>query len=167
MVRYALLGLLAAADRHGYELKQSFETMLGGTWPLNIGQVYTTLARLERDGLVRCRLEPQVSTPDRKVYVITPAGRASLRAWLEAQQDTHVVRDEFVMRVLLSRTLGDTDPHELIDRQRDGCLRSLADLVDLRDEAGSPPERTLVLEAAIQHAEADLRWLDICEDYVR
>src|SRR5439155_20459473 len=100
MLKFVLLGLLDAEPRYGYELKAVFEQLLGGTWPLNIGQVYTTLSRLERDGLVECHLVPQELLPDRKVYALTDAGRAELTAWAE-QPDTGPVslRDEFLLKI--------------------------------------------------------------------
>src|SRR5260370_33754063 len=83
MLKYALLGLLAKEPRHGYDLKQTFERLLGGTWALNIGQVYTTLGRLERDGLVRAEVVPQSQAPDRKVFAVTAAGHEALRSGLD------------------------------------------------------------------------------------
>ena len=83
MLRYAVLALLARASLHGYELKAAFERLLGGTWTLNIGQVYTVLAKLEADGLVECRVEPQDKVPDRKVYSLTEKGEAQLTAVVE------------------------------------------------------------------------------------
>ena len=100
MLRYVVLGLLGAEPRYGYELKAVFEAFLGGTWPLNIGQVYTTLTRLERDGLVVAEVVPQDQTPDRKVYALTDAGRAELDAWLAAVEIGPVrLRDEFFLRI--------------------------------------------------------------------
>ena len=83
MLKYLLLALLAKAPHHGYELKQSFEDMLGGTWLLNIGQVYTTLGRLEEDGLIEPTVVRQDLLPDRKVYSLTQLGEKELRRWLE------------------------------------------------------------------------------------
>ena len=82
MFKYALLGLLAQEPRHGYDLKTAFETLLGGTWPLNIGQVYSTLSRLERDGFVESQVVPQDLLPDRKVYALTQTGLEELDRWL-------------------------------------------------------------------------------------
>src|SRR5947208_15504267 len=82
VLKFALLGLLAKESRHGYDLKRAFERLLGGTWPINIGQIYTTLTRLERDGLVTAETVTQTSVPDRKVYSLTPAGHDALAEWL-------------------------------------------------------------------------------------
>jgi len=82
MLKYALLALIAREPRHGYDLKSAFEEAMGGTWPLNIGQIYTTLSRLERDGLVESTVVEQDVRPNRKVYRITQEGEKELDRWL-------------------------------------------------------------------------------------
>src|SRR5688572_17189694 len=95
MIKFVLLALLSTRRRHGYELKQEFEARFAGTWPLNIGQVYTTLARMERDGLVESEIVPQEVVPDRRVYAITEDGRRDLKQWLVDPVDGPVrLKDE-------------------------------------------------------------------------
>jgi DNA-binding PadR family transcriptional regulator len=163
IVKYGLLGLLAKEPRHGYELKASFEELLGGSWPLNIGQVYTTLARLERDGLVEAEVVAQEPLPDRKVYSITPGGRDDLTTWMDEPSEAPVrVRDELFLKVLLQMRLEGADPGLLIARQRQRHMQSLADLQGARGGADSTTQ--LLVDAAMLHIEADLKWLDLCEN---
>lgn len=171
MLRYALLGLLSAEPRYGYELKAVFEELLGGTWPLNIGQVYTTLARLERDGLVRCEVVPQDLLPDRKVYFLTPEGETELQEWLSrpTQGPIHL-REELFIKVLVASVAevggpGSTEvgAPNLIAAQRREHVQALAQIQRLRQDPALPRPTALLLEAAALRAEADLKWLAVCE----
>ena len=168
MLRYVMLGLLGAEPRYGYELKAVFEAFLGGTWPLNIGQVYTTLTRLERDGLVVAEVVPQDQTPDRKVYALTDAGRAELDAWLAAVEEGPVrLRDEFFLRIAVRSLTDPTGTAELIHAQRVAHLETLADLTHAQDDAALHPSTSLLLEGAMLRVEADLRWLDVAESRLK
>ena len=165
MLKYALLGLLAQRPRHGYELKAAFEELLGGTWPLNIGQVYTTMGRLERDGLVRCEVVEQDPRPDRKVYSLTETGEKELDRWLAEPVGEPVrLKDELFLKLLLHGVLGTVDPTELIATQRQRCLDALAELTDLQTAPSVGQATALLLEGAILHLEADIRWLDRCDE---
>jgi len=162
--RFALLGLLAKQARHGYELKQSFERLLAGTWPVNIGQIYTTLARLERDGLVRSEVVPQSQVPDRKVFTLTPAGWDELHRWLSEPADaTARLKDELFVKVLVHSLVDGGDPGELLWAQRQRLMEAMAELDEALADASTAPASGLVLEAAMLHLEADLRWLDLVE----
>src|SRR2546427_307432 len=126
MLKFALLGLLAKESRHGYDLKRAFERMLGGTWPINIGQIYTTLTRLERDGLVTAETVAQSNVPDRKVYSLTAAGHDALTDWLaEAVEDTVVLKDEMYVKILVHSEVEEGNATELIWRQRQHHLQVL------------------------------------------
>jgi DNA-binding PadR family transcriptional regulator len=173
-MREVLLALLADGREHGYELKQAVEQTFGGTWPpLNIGQIYTTLGRLERDGLVQSEHVSQEGRPDKRVYTLTDAGRAELREWIEAPVAGARLKDEFFTKLVLARLPGvarlngASDPLALINRQRReylGMLRQL-NLALLREEEdhGRGTSAALLIEGAILHLEADLKWLDVCE----
>ena len=101
MIKYLLLGLLAGDPRHGYELKGLFEDLFGGTWPLNPGQVYMTLQRLEDDGLVTSEVVEQDLLPDRRVYSLTEDGRFELKKWTTESSDGPIrIREEMVAKVL-------------------------------------------------------------------
>ena len=168
MLRFALLALLARSDRHGYELKAAFEELLGGTWPLNIGQVYTTLARLERDGLVTCHVQPQDNLPDRKTYSLTELGWAELTAWLAAPAEEVVnLKGESFIKVVLASLVDGADLPSLLMGQREKHFQALADLADVRDRADLNPVTRLAVEAAMLHLEADLQWLDFCEQHAK
>jgi DNA-binding PadR family transcriptional regulator len=162
LVKYGLLGLLAKEPRHGYELKVAFEELLGGSWPLNIGQVYSTLGRLERDALVEAEVVAQDPLPDRKVYSITQTGRDDLARWMDEPNEAPVrLRDDLFLKVLLQSRFAGADSRPLIARQRQIYLQALAELSALRSDDQFP---RLLVEAAMLHIEADLKWLELCED---
>jgi DNA-binding PadR family transcriptional regulator len=168
-MRNAFLALLAGGPAHGYELKQAFEEALGGVWPpLNAGQVYTTLARLERDGLVRGAQVEQAHRPDKKVYELTADGRAAIEAWLDAAVEGPRLKDEFFLKLVLARAAGlnsTHDPAVLIERQRHRYLQELRELNQVAARADATGNRTaaLLAEGAMLHLQADLKWLELCE----
>lgn len=168
-MRQAFLALLAKVPAHGYELKQAFDAALGGVWPpLNIGQVYTTLGRLERDGLVRSAFVEQAHRPDKKVYELTAEGRAALEVWIEAPAEGPRLKDEFFLKLVLAQTAGlnsTHDPAVLIANQRRRYLQELRELDALAVQAGAAGNETaaLLAEGAILHLQADLKWLELCE----
>jgi DNA-binding PadR family transcriptional regulator len=165
MLRYLLLGLLAERPRYGYDLRKLFEQFLGGTWPLNVGQVYTTLARLEADGWIQCEVVEQELLPDRKVYSLTEEGEAQLDRWANEPVEGPIrLRDEFFLRVLVRSRIDDGDPRILIARQRRNHLVALAELMQLRNDPGLEPATALLLDGAALRAEADLKWLELCEE---
>src|SRR5262245_32978836 len=115
-IRYGLLALLRSGPKHGYQLRVAFEESTGGTWPLNIGQVYTTLSRLERDGLVNALPE---SEGGQRSYEITPAGRTDLATWFS----TPVLRgdrprDELAIKLALALTTPGVDVRAVVQTQR-------------------------------------------------
>lgn len=161
-LRHALLGLLQAGPRHGYELKQAFEDVLAGTWEVNPGQIYTTLARLERDGLVANELVAQDGRPDKKVFRLTEAGRAELNNWFETTLSDQWPRDEFLVKLLIYRIVHGSDGRPLIWQQRRSHLETIRELMKLRQQSTNPIQR-LLLERTALHLEAEIRWLDQCE----
>jgi DNA-binding PadR family transcriptional regulator len=168
VLRYVMLGLLGAEPRYGYELKAVFEAFLGGTWPLNIGQVYTTLGRLEREGLVVAEVVPQDQVPDRKVYALTDAGRAELEGWISAVEEGPVrLRDEFFLRIAVRSLTDPAGAAGLIHAQRAAHLETLADLARVQEDPGMHPSTTLLLEGAMLRVEADLRWLEVAESRLK
>jgi DNA-binding PadR family transcriptional regulator len=161
-MRHPFLALLAARPAHGYELKQALDERFGSTLPtLNAGQVYTTLARLERDGLVRGRDVPDDSR-QKRVYELTAAGREALDEWVSTPTPATRLRDEFFLKLVLAAHAGVADPRALIERQRREYLQALRDLAGVAPNgnvAGS-----LLVEGAALHLEADLKWLDLCQE---
>ncbi|GAA0974737.1 helix-turn-helix transcriptional regulator [Acrocarpospora macrocephala] len=160
-IRHGLLVLLSRGPRHGYQLRGEFEASTGATWPLNIGQVYTTLARMERDGLV----EPGESDEQgRVVYTITAAGRAELGRWFSTpvvQSDRP--RDELVIKLAMAVTAKEVDVAEVIRTQRTATMRALQQLTRAKRAVTEGVAQRLVLDSMIFRAEAEQRWLDHCE----
>jgi DNA-binding PadR family transcriptional regulator len=163
-VQYALLGLLHEEPRHGYELKQEFDRVLSPQRPLPFGQVYATLARLERDGRISIEGVERAEGPDRKRYAITDAGRSALRAWLAQPlpPEPHLQTELYVkvvLAILLEQPL-----NELLDTQRRSHLSRMRELTALR--LSKPLATALLADYAIYHLEADLRWLEMTTDRV-
>ena len=165
-MREVLLGLLYKEPSHGYELKQAIQSMFGELWPeVNIGQIYQTLGRLERVGLVRSATVAQDSRPDKRVYELTSAGREELQRWVDDPLPAVRVRDTFFSKLLLAWRTRLADPVVLIDRQRRAYLHQLRELGVLADTTASLVGR-LAVEAATLHVQADLKLLEFCEEAV-
>jgi DNA-binding PadR family transcriptional regulator len=161
-VRHGLLALLADSPKYGYQLRATFEQQTGGTWPLNIGQVYTTLARLDRDGLV-------VATGDdgqgHNVYALTEAGHGEVARWFATPvARTDRPRDELAIKLSLALTVPGVDVRAVVQAQRTATLHDLQELTQLKMQAGDDDLAwLLVLDSLIFQAEAETRWLDSCE----
>jgi DNA-binding PadR family transcriptional regulator len=168
-MRHAFLALLANQPRHGYDLKVAIEQLFGDALPpMNAGQIYTTLARLARDGLVQSAHVAQPHRPDKRVYALTEAGREALATWLNEPAPGPQLKDEFFMKLVLAQMPGvdgHRGPAAIIARQRQAYLQSLRDLNDLaaRAERESRATTLLLIEGAMLHLQADLTWLDLCE----
>lgn len=161
-VKLSLLALLGEKPRHGYELKSEFDRRTGGTWPLNIGQVYTTLERLERDGLVE---RGEEDADGRVVHSLTPAGRALVDEWFSSPvAEATPPRNELAIKIALAVTLADRDVTQLIQTQRRASVERLQGYARARRQA-DPDDLAwqLVLESLVQAADAEVRWLDHCE----
>jgi DNA-binding PadR family transcriptional regulator len=161
-VRQGLLALLAEQPRYGYELRTEFESRTGGTWPLNVGQVYTTLARLERDG---CVTASGASETGQRYYEITAPGRAEVAAWFSTpvrREDRP--RDELAIKLALAVGHPDADLRAVIQAQRSDSMRALQDYTRLKARAADGDLAwLLVLDAMVFQTEAEVRWLDHCE----
>src|SRR3954452_7945544 len=167
MVRNGLLALLERGPMYGYQLRSEFEAATGTTWPLNIGQVYTTLARLERDGLVTAIGDGDAE--GRVTYELTAAGREEVARWFAtpvARQSRP--RDELAIKLAMALTTPGGDVQGVIQAQRTATLRSLQELTKLKAGADEVAAAAwlLVLEAMIFQAAAEVRWLDHCETRV-
>lgn len=161
-IRHGLLALLAEQPRYGYELRGEFEARTGSTWPLNVGQVYTTLARLERDG---CVVASGSSDTGQQNYEITPAGRAEVASWFTTpvrREDRP--RDELAIKLALAVGHPDADLRAVIQAQRSDSMRALQDYTRLKARAGDGDLGwLLVLDAMVFQTEAEVRWLDHSE----
>jgi DNA-binding PadR family transcriptional regulator len=168
-VRNALLALLEQGPRYGYQLRAEFEHRTGGTWPLNVGQVYTTLARLERDGLVEGRGE---DGEGHVVYAVTVAGRDEVAAWFGSPvARTQPPREELAIKLALAVSVPGVDVGSVIQQQRSATMVALQDYTRLkRRTTGDDPQELawgLVLDSLVFTAEAEIRWLDHCEARLR
>lgn len=167
-LRFGILGLLAEEPLHGYEVKSRYEALFGGTRELNIGQVYTTLQRLERDGLVDTVGERGDRGKQR--YGLTKPGKSALEEWLrEPEEEPQQLRQDIYLKLLLISRLANGNLEDLLARHRRVCLQQLKDLGDLerrarRDGRG---DLMLLLQGAILHTEADLKWIDVCAEETR
>ena len=179
-IRNGILALLVEAPRHGYQVKTDFEERTGGTWPLNIGQVYTTLARLERDGLVTVVTEgngnvigngsgnASAGDASRIVYAATEVGRAVVREWFTTPvHRTQAPRDELAIKLALAVRAPGVEVAALVQAQRSEAVRSLQELTRLKVNAGDGGDGDLawllVVDSMVFQAEAEVRWLDHCE----
>jgi len=165
-VRHSLLALLAAEPAHGYGLKSSFEKSTAGAWPLNVGQVYTTLARLERDGLIE---GDAGDDEERSNWRITREGRAELAAWYAAPVDDRPARDELAIKVLVALAAGSVDVTKILQAQRTATLERLQEWTRSKRRADPDSDLAwlLLLDALILKAEAEVKWLDRCEERLR
>jgi DNA-binding PadR family transcriptional regulator len=174
-IRYGLLALLERGPMYGYQLRSEFERTTGATWPLNIGQVYTTLSRLQRDGLVE-EGEAGDDTGHGKtehgkvVYRLTDGGREELARWFTTPvtQDDRP-RDELAIKVALAVTTPGVDARAVVQAQRTATVRHLQELTRLKAGTADQPSDAdlawlLVLDSMIFRAEAEVRWLDHSEN---
>ena len=175
-VRQALLALLEQGPMYGYQLRAEFERRTGATWPLNVGQVYTTLTRLERDGLVVP--ETAESGDDGEghvVYRVTDAGRDEVAAWFTTPVErTQPPRDELAIKLALAVTVPGVDVGTVIQQQRSATMAAMQDYTRLKraGRAADPQDPSdmawsLVLDSLVFSAEAEVRWLDHCEARLR
>ena len=164
-LRFGILGLLSQGPLHGYEIKHRFEELLGGTWEVNIGQVYTTFQRLERDHLI----QPQGSRGDRGKlsYAITNEGRRAFDLWLgQPAEHPQQLREDIYVKLLLAGRLANGRLGDILNGQRRVCLQQLHDLGELEARARREgrTDLALMLTGAILHTEADLKWIDACDE---
>jgi DNA-binding PadR family transcriptional regulator len=162
-VRHAMLALLSEGPTYGLRLREEFEDRTGEVWPLNVGQVYTTLQRLERDGLV----ESDGSAEDgpQKVFRITPEGERELAVWLRTPPDlSSPPRDELVMKVLIALRVPGTDPHEVIQAHRRYLVQLMQQWTRIKeDEADGGLSLLLAVDAELFRLDAVVRWLDVAD----
>jgi DNA-binding PadR family transcriptional regulator len=165
-VRHALLALLSEGPKYGLQLRQEFEARTGEVWPLNVGQVYTTLQRLERDGLVES--EGGDEGPQ-KGYHLTEPGRAELLQWLqEPQADVSPPRDELLIKVLVAVQVPGVEVHDVIQVHRRHLLQLMQRYTAVKaDAAEDDVALALVVDAELFRMEGAVRWLDSAEVRLR
>ncbi len=166
VVREVLLALLAGEASHGYQLRARLALALGPLGEaLNDGQVYVTLGRLEKAGLLTSRRVGQTDRPDRKVYELTPAGNERVTEWLQDTSWPKPAPAEFHLKLVAAAAAGLADPVGIVDRQRHELLVGLgqAQRAALAEPDGSVA--ALLLEGVVLRLQADLRWLEACARY--
>jgi DNA-binding PadR family transcriptional regulator len=169
-VRHALLALLSEGPKYGLQLREEFEADTGQVWPLNVGQVYTTLQRLERDGLVvalgdGAELEPG----PQKAYRITETGSAELAQWLRVPPDlSSPPRDDLVMKVLIAVRVPGTDVSAVIQAHRRYLVQLMQEWTRLKeDDNGNDLAFSLVVDSELFRLDSVVRWLDAAEGRLR
>jgi DNA-binding PadR family transcriptional regulator len=168
-VRHALLALLSDGPKYGLQLREEFEANTGQVWPLNVGQVYTTLQRLERDGLVATHGDQTTEPGPQKAYRITDAGSAELTQWLMVPPDLSVPpRDDLVMKVLIAVRVPDTDVSQVIQAHRRYLVQLMQEWTRLKeDDHGQDVPFSLVVDSELFRLDSVVRWLDAAEARLR
>jgi DNA-binding PadR family transcriptional regulator len=164
-IRHALLALLSEGPKYGLQLRQEFEARTGEVWPLNVGQVYTTLQRLERDGLVEAYGDEPDDEGPQKGFRLTGAGASELDEWLRTPPESvPPPRDELVIKVLVALTVPGVDVHDVIQAHRRHLVETMQRYTHVK---GETPEDdlglTLVVDAEIFRLDAAVRWLDAAD----
>jgi DNA-binding PadR family transcriptional regulator len=165
-IRHALLALLSEGPKYGLQLRQEFEARTGEVWPLNVGQVYTTLQRLERDGLVESDGEEE---GPQKGFRITGEGAAELAAWLRTPPDlSSPPRDELVIKILIAVQLPHVDVHEVVQAHRRYLVQLMQEWTRLKEYAADRDLGFgLVVDAELYRLDAVVRWLDAADGRIK
>jgi DNA-binding PadR family transcriptional regulator len=164
-IRHSLLALLSTGPMYGQQLKVEFEARTGELWPLNVGQVYTTLNRLERDGLVAATNELDAAL---RPYVITAEGQAELATWFRAGPgDEPPPRDELVMKVLLAASVDPDGVVEVIQSHRRQTIEGMRRFTRLKALDDATPATLMMCDAELFRLEAAVRWLDSVDARLR
>ena len=170
-VRHALLALLSEGPKYGLQLREEFEARTGEVWPLNVGQVYTTLQRLERDGLVEsddAGQDGREKTPQ-KAFRITAAGHDELEGWLRTPPDLSAPpRDELIMKVLVAMRVPGIDVQDVIQVHRRYLVELMQQWTRIKEaEADSDLGLALVVDAELFRLDSVIRWLDAADGRIK
>ncbi len=158
-VGQTFLGLLEAQPRYGYDLKRAYDERFGKARPLAYGQVYATLARLLRTGLIEIDAVEPGEGPERKRYAITDAGVSDVALWLgQAEKPDLYLQSTLYTKVIVALLTG-RPAVEILDTQRAGHLRHMRELT--RRKGSGDLADDLICDHALFHLEADLRWLEL------
>jgi DNA-binding PadR family transcriptional regulator len=162
-IKHALLALLSDQPKYGLQLRQEFEEKTGEIWPLNVGQVYTTLQRLERDGLVAS--DGAERDGRENVFRLTDDGSAELLAWLSTPDPASAPpRDELTIKVLIALSVPGVDVRDIVQRHRRHLVEAMQQFTRLKEDASADDVAlSLVVDAELFRLEAKVRWLDAAE----
>jgi DNA-binding PadR family transcriptional regulator len=166
-VRHALLALLSEGPKYGLQLRQEFEARTGEVWPLNVGQVYTTLQRLERDGLVES--DDADDDGPQRAYRITAGGERELAAWLRTPPDlSSPPRDELVIKILVALRLPGVDVHGVVQAHRRYLVELMQEWTRLKEySADRDLSFALVVDAELFRLDSVIRWLDAADGRIK
>jgi DNA-binding PadR family transcriptional regulator len=166
-VRHALLALLSDGPKYGMQLRDEYEAATGDVWPLNVGQVYTTLQRLERDGLADS--EGAADDEPQKRFQITPRGEAELAGWLRTPPGpTTPPRDELVTKVLVATRVPGVDVTEVIQAHRRQAVELMQQWTRLKeDQAEFDLSFALAVDAELTRLGGVVRWLNLADKHVK
>ncbi|WP_432543564.1 PadR family transcriptional regulator [Kineococcus sp. SYSU DK002] len=159
---HVLLGLLVPGERHGYELKRNYDARFPAARPLASAQVYSTLARLARDGFVVQQEPERVGGPDRTAYALTPSGREELHRWLEeVEPPSPFVANPLAVKVTVAVLIAGGDAaRDYLHRQRRAHLERMRTYTRLKTEPGAALTEVLAADYALEHLNADLHWIE-------
>ena len=162
-VRHAMLALLSEGPKYGLQLREEFEARTGEVWPLNVGQVYTTLQRLERDGLVES--DGTSDEGPQKGFRITAQGEQELARWLCTPPDlSSPPRDELVMKILVALYVPSADVHAVIQAHRRYLVELMQQWTRIKEyDAGGDLNMSLAIDAELFRLDGVARWLDAAE----
>ncbi|MDF1999864.1 PadR family transcriptional regulator [Peribacillus simplex] len=164
-VKHAILTLLSQSPRHRYDLKVSFESMVHNQWDLNAGQIYTTIDRLIRDGLVQ---ETQEEQSELKIYRTTEKGLAEVQKWLLEPVQASLLQDEFFFKMLCAKELHFHRLTEMIKQHKELIIKNILKLQQLRQSIDFTEENEAIhylIDGRILHLEADMKWIDMFPYY--
>lgn len=165
-VKHTLLAMLFQRPMYGYELSKTLASTLRTDWDVKVGQIASTLARLEEAGLVESETQNTASAPDRRVYQLTEDGQRELAEWyLTPEIREYRLGDVFYIKFVFSLIAAPVSPEEVLTMQRRRLYQELHDVTELRQQTDPDTDLPLrlLLETVIMHLEADIRWINMCE----
>nr|MDT0658421.1 PadR family transcriptional regulator [Micromonospora sp. DSM 115978] len=167
-MKHVVLGLLAAGAAHGYEVRRRYDELFAGAGVgVNVGQIYVTLGRLEREGLVTRSADQGATGRDRKVYQLTELGTKELRSWLDRPPETPLTKPDVLLKLvtagLAATVIPGVDPRTVVTDHRQRCLQALRDLDTQAAALTRGSVADLLTQATALHLQAELRWLEACE----
>ena len=157
-VQHTLLGFMEASPRHGYDLKRSYDSFFGEMRPIRFGQIYATLSRLERDGLVELAETAPGQGPERKTYAITAEGVIDLERWYGEPEPAQSPIDSTLFLKVSLALLSGRNAQQIIEVQREMHTSRMRELT--KAKVGADEHMRVLLDYALFHLEADLRWMD-------
>jgi DNA-binding PadR family transcriptional regulator len=164
-IRHSLLAVLSGGPSYGQQLKAEFEAHTGELWPLNVGQVYTTLDRLQRDGLVRSTAGPNAAL---RPWEITDAGRTELARWLRAVPGAEPPpRDELVMKVMIAVSVAPGEAPDIVQSHRRQVLEAMGRFTRIKAQDDATVATLMMCDAELFRLEAVVRWLDSVDGRLR